>query len=100
MAELEFMQQARWLAEQRRYKPAWVCVVFRQRYGKWPGESLKESGPMPASEAFLAWLSGYWAGRRPEQEPGRAGRGMRTPHDFRLTPAPLGGTTRPRRLTR
>jgi len=68
MTEFEFMRQARWLAACRGYKPSWAYVIFRQRYGKWPGKLLKEGEPMPASEEFLAWLSGHWTAK-PENNP-------------------------------
>ena len=60
MTEQEFLQQARWLAEERKYKASWCYVIFRQRYGKWPGKLLREGDPQPATSEFLDWLTAYW----------------------------------------
>lgn len=64
MTELEFLQQARWLAERRGYKASWCYVIFRERYGRWPGKLLKHAEPSEAGPEFLAWLEVYWDSTR------------------------------------
>lgn len=62
MTELEFIRQARWLAERRGFKSSWPYVAFKARYGRWPGQLLKDGDPMPATPAFLQWVREYWSG--------------------------------------
>lgn len=60
MTELEFVQQARFFADYRGYKPSWVYVVFKERYGRWPEKLLKEGEPMQFTDEFLEWVFAYW----------------------------------------
>ena len=41
MTPHEFIQQARWLAEQRGYKSSWVRVIFKARCGRWATKAEK-----------------------------------------------------------
>lgn len=60
MNPLEFIQQARWFAERRGYKSSWAYVIFRERYGAWPGKLLKEGDPQEPSPEFVEWVLAYW----------------------------------------
>jgi len=60
MTPLEFIQQARWFADSRGYKASWPYVVFKERYGAWPGDLLKEGDPQEPSPEFVEWVEGYW----------------------------------------
>jgi len=60
MTPLEFIQQARWFAGRRGYKASWAYVVFKERYGTWPGDLLKEGDPQEASPEFVEWVLEYW----------------------------------------
>lgn len=68
MTPLEFVQQARWLAKSKGYKSSWVWVVFRQKYGKWPDDLLKEGEPQEASQEFIDWVVASWAAQRAEAQ--------------------------------
>lgn len=61
MSELDFIQQARWFAAHRGFKPAWAYVAFKNRYGKWPNDLFKTGEPKEASQEFLDWVHAYWA---------------------------------------
>ena len=60
MTELEFVQQARWMADRRNYKQSWVYASFRARYGKWPDGLLKQGDLMPPSSEFFDFLTAQW----------------------------------------
>ena len=60
MTEVEFVRQARWFAERRGYKASWPYVVFKDKYGRWPGPLLKDGDPMPVTDEFMEWVFGYW----------------------------------------
>ena len=67
MTPLEFVQQARWLADRRGYKSSWVYVVYREKYGEWPGKLLKEGESTFPSDEFLDWLGELWNMEEPRK---------------------------------
>lgn len=69
MTPIEFIQQARKFANQRGYKNSWPYVVFREKYGRWPGKLLKEGEPQEPSQEFLDWTKAYWTVKTRETEP-------------------------------
>lgn len=61
MTEIEFLEQARWLADRRGYKQSWCYAIFRQKYGKWPGKRFKDAKNLtPPSDEFWGCLVEQW----------------------------------------
>ncbi len=59
MGKLDFIQQARWIQQERHYSSRWPYIVFKGYFGVWPGPLLKEGDPRPPTQEFLEWVDEY-----------------------------------------
>lgn len=57
--KLLFLNMATYYQQKMGYKVSWIQVVFKEKFGVWPNELLKQKTPIESTDEFIEWIKKY-----------------------------------------
>ena len=57
--KLLFLNMATYYQQKMGYKASWIQVVFKEKFGVWPNELLKQKTPIESTDEFIEWVKKY-----------------------------------------
>lgn len=59
--KLIFLNMATYYQQKMGYKASWIYVIFKEKFGVWPNELLKQKTPAKPDNEFIQWIEEYQA---------------------------------------
>ena len=57
--KLLFLNMATYYQQKMGYKVSWIQVIFKEKFGVWPNELLKQKTPIESTDEFIEWVKKY-----------------------------------------
>jgi DNA repair protein RadD len=67
-----FYAELKGMALERRYKPGWAAVQFKERFGEWPPRSWDAVTSISPSQETINWVKSRWIARQKAQDKANA----------------------------